>query len=172
MPNLTQPARLVLALTAVVFGLFGLLATPTAAVAATTADRLQLTWEGGGTELRVDGYGYRPKELVEVRLGSSTIQQTRSDETGAVQIRVPDTLITAGQSGVSIVLAGRSVSGTSRMLVSAVPPRAAARGPVDVLPWAIACAVIAVAGLVVLGRRRTSGSPESAPTGYRRRHAA
>lgn len=168
MPNNARPSRFVLAALAVLAGVGVLLAlAPAPAAAAATADRLQLTWEGDGTELRIDGYGYRPKEIVEVRLGSSTIQQTRSDQTGAVQVRVPNSLVAAGQSGVSIVLAGRSVSGASRLLVSAVPPRSAARGPADVLPWAIAVIVLAVAGLAVHGRRR---SP--APAGYRRRHAA
>lgn len=172
MPNLAQPARLALAVLAIVFGSFGVLLVPGQAVAATTADRLQLTWEGDGTELRVDGYGYRPKGIVEVRLGSSTVQQARSDETGAVQVRVPDTLLTAGESGVSIVLAGRSVSGASRLLVSAVPPRSAARGPVEVLPWAIAAVVVALAGLAVRGHRRSHRCADAAPAGYRRRHAA
>jgi len=177
MPNPTALAHRLLTVLATVLGLCAalLLSTPAPASAgATTPDKLVMTWIEGGAQLRVDGFAYRPRGLVDVRLGGSPLQQTRSDDNGRIQVTVPRELIAAGQSGASIVVAGRSAAGTSRVMISAVPPRAAARGPVDVLPWSV-CAV-AVAGLALgaLYRRRsrTAGGIEPAPSGYRRRHGA
>ncbi|SDT46732.1 hypothetical protein [Actinoplanes derwentensis] len=145
-------------------------ATPAGAVAG--SDRLVLNWEADGARLNVVGAGYRARDLVEVRLGSSPIQQARGDENGRIEVTVPETLLAAGTSGSSIVISGRSVSGTSRILISAVPPKAAAHGPSDVLPWTVGAGtlVILLAGFWL---RRRAGSPAAtAPRGYRRRHAA
>jgi len=177
MPNPTALAHRVLTALATVLGICAalLLGSPAPASAtAATPDKLVMTWIEGGTQLRVDGFAYRPRGLVDIRLGGSPLQQARSDDNGRVRVTVPQELIAAGQSGASIVVAGRSAAGTSRVMISAVPPRAAARGPVDVLPWSI-CAV-AVAGLALgaLYRRRSraAGGVEAAPSGYRRRHGA
>ncbi|MFI1991579.1 hypothetical protein [Actinoplanes sp. NPDC020271] len=146
-------------------------ARPAAAAVTGSSDKLVLTWADGGNQLRVTGFGYRARDMVEVRLGSSPIQQARGDENGRIEIDVPQTLIATGASGTSIVLAGRSVSGAARVLVSAVPPQAAARGPIDMLPWVLA-ALAALAGLtLVLGARlrRRAGHFVGAPGGYRGR---
>ncbi|MFC4065325.1 hypothetical protein [Actinoplanes subglobosus] len=143
------------------------------ATAAASSDKLMLTWADGGGRLLIAGAGYRARDLVEVRLGSSPIQQARGDDNGRIEISVPDTLLAAGNSGTSIVLAGRSVSGTSRILISAIPPRAAARGPVDLLPWGLGAAALAALPLGLWLRRRSARQAgEAAPAGYRRRHAA
>lgn len=174
MPNPTALARRPLTALAAVLGLCAalLLSTPAPAGAEAAApDKLVMTWIEGGSQLRVDGFAYRPRGLVDVRLGGTPVRQTRSDDNGRVRVTVPAELIAAGQSGASIVVAGRSAAGTSRVMISAVPPRAAARGPVDVLPWSVG--VLAVAGLALgaLHRHRSraaGGGP--APSGYRGRH--
>ncbi|GIE75466.1 hypothetical protein Aph02nite_14160 [Actinoplanes philippinensis] len=141
--------------------------------AAASSDRLVLTWAEDGNRLQVTGVGYRARDLVEVRLGSNPIQQTRGDDNGRIEVSVPETLLGAGMSGASIVLAGRSVSGTSRILISAIPPRAAARGPVDLLPWALGAVALAALPLGLWLRRRTrAAATDVAPSGYRSRHAA
>jgi hypothetical protein len=177
MPNPTALAHRLLTTLAAVLGLCAalLLSTPTSASAGDTApDKLVMTWIEDGAQLRVDGFAYRPRGLVEVRIGGSPLQQARSDDNGRVQVTVPQELIAAGQSGASIIVAGRSAAGTSRVMISAVPPRAAARGPVDVLPWSIGA--VALAGLAVgaLYRRRARAADgfEQAPAAYRRRHGA
>jgi hypothetical protein len=142
------------------------------ATAAASTDKLMLTWADGGGRLLVAGAGYRARDLVEVRLGSSPIQQARGDDNGRIEISVPDTLLVAGSSGASIVLAGRSVSGSARILISAIPPRAAARGPVDLLPWALGAVALTALPLGLWLRRRGQGTAASAPRGYRSRHAA
>jgi hypothetical protein len=142
------------------------------ATAAASTDKLMLTWADGGGRLLVAGAGYRARDLVEVRLGSNPIQQARGDDNGRIEISVPDTLLAAGSSGASIVLAGRSVSGSSRILISAIPPRAAARGPVDLLPWALGAVALTALPLGLWLRRRGRGQAGNAPRGYRSRHAA
>jgi hypothetical protein len=136
------------------------------------SDKLMLTWADGGGRLLVAGAGYRARDLVEVRLGSSPIQQARGDDNGRIEISVPETMLVAGSSGTSIVLAGRSVSGSSRILISAIPPRAAARGPVDLLPWALGAVALAALPLGLWLRRRAQGTPGTTSSGYRGRHAA
>jgi hypothetical protein len=153
-------------------GMALVLDTTPATAATTSADKLMLTWADGGGRLLVAGAGYRARDLVEVRLGSSPIQQARGDDNGRIEISVPDTLLVAGSSGASIVLAGRSVSGSSRILISAIPPRAAARGPVDLLPWALGAVALAALPLGMWLRRRSQGPVATAPRGYRSRHAA
>lgn len=153
MPNTTAARRLVAA-ALMLLGVCGVLMTATPASAASSADRLNLSWTDGNATLVIEGYGYQPGGAVAVELGSSTIQQTHSDQTGRVQVQVPSPAITAGQTGVSIVVTGRAVSGTSRILVSSVPPRAAVHGPVDRLPWLIVLGGLAVVALEVLHRRR------------------
>ncbi|WP_106125362.1 hypothetical protein [Pseudosporangium ferrugineum] len=181
--NLSTSARRVLTVVLAALTLGGALllspASPAAAAAGTGTDKLALTWIEDGQQLRVDGYAYRPRAMVTVRLGSEPIQQARSDENGRVRVTVPQSLIAAGQSGASIVVAGRSASGSSRVLISAVPPRAAVRGPVDVLPWSIGGVAILGLALGALHRRRSRGRARraplafvAAPVGYHCRHAA
>ncbi|AEV85690.1 hypothetical protein ACWT_4668 [Actinoplanes sp. SE50] len=143
-------------------------AGPAAAAVSSSTDKLVLTWAEGGNQLRVTGFGYRARDLVEVRLGSSPIQQTRGDENGRIEVDVPQSLVGTGASGTSIVLAGRSASGAARVLVSAVPPQATGRGPVEVLPWALGALAAVTLGLGARLRRR-SGHPVAAPGGYRGR---
>jgi hypothetical protein len=117
-------------------------------------DRLVLTWIDGGDRLQVDGVGYRPKAIVEIRLGNDPIQPARADDMGRVRVQVPRRIIVAGQPGASITVIGRSKFGLARALISAVPPRATGRGPIDALPWAVAFVVLAGIGLSALHRRR------------------
>lgn len=173
MPN-SSSGRSVLVLVAAVLAVCGALLTtqaPAAAGATTGADRLTLTWVEDGRQLRVEGSAYQPKAVVDVRFGSDPARQARSDAHGRIQVTVPREHTTAGQSGASIVVAGRSVSGASRVLISAVPPRAAVRGPADVLPLSIAALMLAGVALGALHRVR-SRRDTAAPRGYRRRHAA
>jgi len=170
-----MPLRRLVSLVAMVLGLgvAALLAHPAPAGAASAQagmDTLVLTWIDGGERLQVDGFAYRPKAIVAIRLGSEPIQQARADATGRVEVAVPQALIAAGQSGASIIVMGRAASGASRVLISAVPPRAAARGPVDALPWSVAVVAIAGIGLGVLRRRRRGLVAGPSPAGYRRRH--
>lgn len=146
MPN---NAKLLKSLLVAALLVLGVLAPAAAAQAGTKAsDRLVLTWAPDGKQLQVDGFGYRPKGSVDIGLGSGPVQQAHADGTGRVRVSVPEQFVAAGQSGTSIVVTGRSVTGASRVLVSAVPPRAAVRGPVDVLPWSIGAAL---AGIIVIG---------------------
>ncbi|MFI7543885.1 hypothetical protein [Actinoplanes sp. NPDC049599] len=175
MPIPTAHLRSLLTALVTLLGLGTVLLLGTAApagAAATTPDKLVITWIEGGTQLRVDGFSYRPRDVVDVRLGAGPLRQARSDDNGRVRVVVPQDLITAGQSGASIVVAGRSAAGTSRVMISAVPPRAAARGPVDVLPWSVGA--VAVTGLVLGAayRRRSGAGGAAAPRGYHRRHGA
>lgn len=176
MPNPTARSRRLLTVLATMFGLCvaSLLGTASPVSASATQDKLVITWIGDGTQLRVDGFAYRPRDLVDIRLGSSPLRQTRSDDNGRVRVIVPQDLVAPGQSGASIVVTGRSAAGTSRVMISAVPPRAAARGPVDVLPWSVGA--LAVAGLMlgVLYRRRSAraGGGAKAALGTHRRHGA
>jgi hypothetical protein len=171
--------RKLISLVALALGLCvaALLVHPASARAATAQaglDKLVLTWIDGGEQLQVDGFAYRPKAIVEIRLGSEPIQQVRADATGQVEVAVPQALIAAGQSGASIIVTGRAASGASRVLISAVPPRAAARGPVDALPWSVAVVAIAGIGLGMLRRRRRSPVVRAvvAPIGYHSLHRA
>ncbi|GAA3338421.1 hypothetical protein GCM10020358_18420 [Amorphoplanes nipponensis] len=176
MPKPTaRPRHLLTALVSLLGLVAVLLSAPAPASAGATApDKLVITWIDHGTQLRVDGFAYRARAVVDVRLGATPLRQTRSDDTGRVQVIVPQELIAAGQSGASIVVAGRSAAGTSRVMISAVPPRAAARGPVDVLPWSVGALLVAGLALGALYRRRSrsAGRTAVAPLGYRRRHAA
>jgi len=153
MPKNAMPIRFLLAL---VVAVMGILAPAVAAQASpATTDRLVLSWAPDGKQLRVDGYGYRPQDTVDVGLGSDPIQRAQADGTGRVRVTVPEQFVGAGQSGTSIIVTGRSGTGAARVLISAIPPRAAVRGPVDVLPWSIGAAL---AGIVVIGavvRRRS-----------------
>jgi len=115
---------------------------------------LVLTWVDDGNQLQVGGDGYRPNGLVNIRLGSEPIQQARAGKTGKVLVQVPQRLIAAGQPGASVIVAGRSRLGTSRTLISAVPPQAAGRSAIDALPWVVGALVLARLGLGVLRRRR------------------
>ncbi|GAA2701380.1 hypothetical protein [Actinoplanes palleronii] len=173
MPKLTAVLRrsrtAVLLVVAGIFGAVLAMAAPAAAAVPSSADTLVLTWTDGG-DLRVTGFGYRARDLVEVRLGSSPIQQTRGDENGRIEVSVPRPLVATGASGASIVLTGRSVSGAARVMISAVPPQAAGRGPVDLLPWVFG--TVALAGLAVVVWRRSTGRNGEAPRGYRGCHVA
>ncbi len=82
---------------------------------------------------------------------------------------MPEGLVATGASGASIVLAGRSASGTARVLISAIPPRAAVRGPVDLLPWALGAVAALALGLGVWLRRSGPGQAGTTPGGYRGR---
>jgi hypothetical protein len=116
------------------------------------ADSLVLQWRNNDS-LNVAGTGFRAKSLVNVKMGSTQVQQVRADESGNVDVDVPKDLVLAGKEGSSIMVTGRSTSGANRTLISAVPPRAAATGPVDMLPWSLSgAAVLGVA--VALWRRR------------------
>lgn len=129
------------------------------------ADQLILTWVDGGDELQIDGAGYRAKAIADIRLGSNPIEQVRADERGRVRVRVPHRLITAGQPGLSVIVIGRSKFGTSRTLISAVPPQAPASGPFDWLSWTVAAVVLACSGFTVLRRRRRGpAAPAPGPT--------
>jgi hypothetical protein len=131
-----------------------LLLRPAAAVApAKPPPRLALAWVDGGDQLQVSGDGYRANAPVDIRLGSDPIQQARADRLGRVSVTVPYRLIAGGQPGASVVVAGRSKIGTSRALISAVPPRAAVLGPADVLPWLVGAGVLAYVAIAVLRRR-------------------
>jgi hypothetical protein len=154
MPNTAAAPRRLAAAALMVLAVLGVLLAATPASAASTADRLDLSWTDGNATLVIQGYGYQPDGAVAVALGGSTIQQTRSDRTGRVQVLVPSPAITAGRPGVSIVLTGRAVSGTSRILVSSVPPRAAVHGAVDRLPVFVGLGVLVVVALEVVHRRR------------------
>ncbi|MEU7907595.1 hypothetical protein [Actinoplanes sp. NPDC049118] len=181
MRNSATPGRNALVILLTMLGLCGalLLAPAAPAGAATKAgtDKLVLSWVEGGKQLQVSGSAYRPRAVVDVRLGSAPIQQARSDENGQVRVSVPQALIAAGQSGASIIVAGRSVSGASRVLISAVPPRATGLGPVDFLPWSLAA--IAVGGILLgaLHRRRSrrpaaATAAKVAPLGFHGLQAA
>ncbi|GAB1640550.1 hypothetical protein [Krasilnikovia sp. MM14-A1259] len=152
----TVSARTALSLVLVAFGVVAALLAHTAPAAAASPsgpNSLVLSWVNDGDELHVEGYAYRAKSVVDIRLGDQPIQQARADETGRVEVSVPQSLIAAGQSGASIIVIGRSVSGASRVLISAVPPRAAVRGPVDLLPWSLAALAVAGVGFAALRRR-------------------
>lgn len=176
MRTFSTPIRTVVALIVMALGLWGALLTRAepAGAAVAGADKLVLTWVDGGTQLQVDGYAYRPRAVVDVRLGDSPLQQARSDANGRVQLTVPQDMVAAGQSGASIIVAGRSVSGAARVLISAVPPRAAVRGPVDALPWSVAGLALAGLALGALHRVRSRRTPAvvTAPAGYLSRHRA
>jgi hypothetical protein len=131
---------------------FLVLRPATAVAPAKPPPRLTLAWVDGGDQLQVTGDGYRADALVDIRLGSDPIQEARADRLGRVSVNVPWPLIANGQPGTSVVVAGRSRIGTSRALVSAIPPRAAVLGPADVLPWLVGAGALAYAAIAVLRR--------------------
>ena len=127
-------------------------------------EELTLAWLAGG-DLQVEGLGYRSNGIVEIQFGSGPGQRTHADPTGQVRLIVPHRLIAAGQPGASVVVVGRSRIGTSRTLISAVPPKPAARGPADALPWAGAAGVLAYVSLALLrGRRRGPRAGPATPS--------
>jgi len=157
---MTNTAKLLKSLLVAALLVLGVLVPAAAAQAevktgAKASDRLTLTWAPDGRQLQVDGFGYRPKGLVDIGLGSNPIQQAQADDTGRVRVSVPERYVAAGQSGTSIIVTGRSTSGASRVLISAVPPRAAVKGPVDLLPWSIGAGLLGIIAIGFLVRLRT-----------------
>lgn len=117
---------------------------------------LAVAWSPDNRSLRITAYGYRARSPAEVRVGSQPWTPVRTDNTGTVRLEVPADLVAAGRPGSSVIVTGRASAGTTRVLVAALPPRAAARGPIDLLPWTVGAALVLALALAVVRRTRRS----------------
>jgi hypothetical protein len=117
------------------------------------AKDLAVSWARDGSSVIVAGTGFRVRSVVTAKIGDVAAVQAPADAAGSVRVEVPVDLATTGHQGTSVVLAGRSQSGSARTLVSAVPPRAAGHGPVDLAPWSVGAALVVVAVATVRDRR-------------------
>ena len=102
--------------------------------------------------LSVSGVGFRGLSVVTVRVGSGAVRAVRVDQTGTLSLSIAPATSDSISVGTSVVALGRSPSGTSKILIGAVPPRPTATGPVDVVPW-ITVAVLLTLGLASLVNR-------------------
>ena len=116
-------------------------------------------WVSGASRVEVVAAGFRARSTVEVRVGSRSRTQARADGAGVVHVEVPFDESATGRPGVSVLVIGRAVSGSARALVGAVSPRPTGRGPVDVMPWSVGAALMAVTAAAALRwyRRRPRG---------------
>ena len=110
-----------------------------------------------GRTLVVSGLGFRSRSPIEVQVGDLGVAQSRSDEVGQLDIEVPGARTGPLEPGTSVLAQGRAPSGTTRILVGAVPPLPSGTGPRDLVPWV----ALAGAGVLVLRRpRRTVAGEE------------
>jgi hypothetical protein len=149
----TGPLR---ALLAVVAALAVLLSPGTAAAEGPGygggADELKVKWnKGKNRTIVIHGVGFGAGSVILVRLGSGDERSVVADPNGVLRL-VVDAAVFA--SGVSILAAGRSPSGTALTLVGSVPREPDEGGLTDVLEWLVV-GVAALAGVGgVAGRRR------------------
>jgi hypothetical protein len=149
-----------------------------------TADRLSVTWQaavpGGdglssgtlpstgrsqyGADLAVSGVGFRGRSEVEVRVGSGEPFVVRVDGTGTLRAAAPAAQGQVITTGVSVVATGRTPSGTSKTLIGSVPAPASGAGPVDLVPWLVALALVLMAMTWLrprLARTRVAAAPDA-----------
>jgi hypothetical protein len=131
--------------------MFGLVAlagggTPQASPAVASGE-LSVSWADDGSRVTVTGVGFRARSVVTARVGDVASAQAAAAVDGSVRIDVPVGPSATGGQGTSVILVGRSRSGSARTLVAATPPRATRHGPVDLAPRSVAAAlgVVAVA---------------------------
>jgi hypothetical protein len=136
-----------------------------------SADKLSVKWSTAGAvsasgttftppgtpTLVVTGLGFRSRSPVVVQVGDQGSTSSRSDEVGELRIAV-DADAGVDEPGTSVLATGRAPSGTTRVLVGAIPPRPGGVGPMDVVPWLVGGALALWAALSVLGRRRRAAS--------------
>jgi hypothetical protein len=125
-------------------------------------------WVADGNRVEVFAVGFRARSNVVVRVGSQPPTQVRADTAGAVHAEVPFDAGATGRPGISVLVTGRATSGSARALVGAVSPRPTGKGPVDLLPWSVGSALVAVVAAATLRwyrRRRRTRLGENAPPG-------
>jgi hypothetical protein len=125
------------------------------------ADAPGLEWVDGDRALRITASEFRPRSPTRVRVGDEPWVEARADATGTVRLEVSGAIATAGEPGSSVIVSGRGANGASRVLVSAVPPRATARGPLDLLPWVTAGALLLAIAVMAARRVRRAYRPIS-----------
>ena len=112
-----------------------------------------LTFTAPGTPtLVISGLGFRSGSPVVVQVGDSGNANSRSDEVGELRVSV-EASTEANAPGTSVLATGRAPSGTTRVLVGAIPPRPRGVGPMDVVPWLVG------GGLLGLGRHHDAAPP-------------
>jgi hypothetical protein len=135
-----------------------LLAIPTAAStpqkhAAGSGD-LRIAWTDNDTRLEITGIGFRGKSPADIRVGDEPWATLHADENGTVRTEAPVTTAAAGKSGASVIITGRAPSGSLRTLIAAVPPKASARGLIELVPWYAGIVLTGVLVAAAIGRRQ------------------
>ncbi len=139
------------------------------------ADKLSVQWSTAGSvsaagvtftapgtpTLVISGLGFRSGSPVVVQVGDHGSANSRSDEVGELRVSV-EASTEANAPGTSVLATGRAPSGTTRVLVGAIPPRPRGVGPMDVVPWLVGGGLLAWAATTMLRRRRDRAEPQSA----------
>ena len=137
-----------------------------------TADQIAVSWEASpqpgalgpsgqaptsAARLAVQGLGFRGLSDIDLRVGDAPPAAEATDETGTVAVTVT---IPGGQAapGTSVVAVGVTPSGSRRVLIGAIPPRASGVGPQELVPIAIAVLGGTVLAGSVWRRRQPHGS--------------
>jgi len=137
-----------------------------------SADRLSVQWSTAGAvsasgttftppgapTLVISGLGFRSGSPVVVQVGDRGTASSRSDEVGQLNVAVGAST-ESDAPGTSVLATGRAPSGTTRVLVGAIPPRPGGIGPMDVVPWLVGGVLLAWAATAMLRRRRRPLEP-------------
>ena len=128
-----------------------------------------VAWVSGASRVEIIADGFRGRSAVEVRVGSQSRTQARADGAGVLRLQVALDEAVVGRAGISVTVVGRAPSGSARALIGAVPPRAGGTGPVDLMPWSVGAALVAVAVATALPwyrrriRRRSKAETATKP---------
>ena len=136
------------------------------------ADKLSVQWSTAGSvsaagvtftapgtpTLVISGLGFRSGSPVAVQVGDHGSASSRSDEVGELRISV-EASTESNAPGTSVLATGRAPSGTTRVLVGAIPPRPRGVGPMDVVPWLVGGGLLALGATSMLRRRRARVEP-------------
>ena len=137
-----------------------------------SADKLSVKWSTAGAvsassatftppgapTLVISGLGFRSGSPVVVQVGDHGSASSRSDQVGELRIAV-DASTENDAPGTSVLATGRAPSGTTRVLVGAIPPRPGGVGPMDVVPWLVGGGLLAWGATTMLRRRRRQVEP-------------
>ena len=121
---------------------------------ATGSGDLRIAWTDGNSRLEITGIGFRGKSPADVRVGDEPWTTLHADENGTVRLEAPGNTAAAGKSGASVIINGRAPSGSTRTLIAAVPPKASARGLIELVPWYAGIVLAGVLVAAAIGRRQ------------------
>lgn len=124
------------------------------------ADPNKVGFVPDGSQLQVEGIGFRGLSEVNIQFGNQKQQPVRADSTGSVSANF---LATSQESpGTTVVAVGRGPSGAIRTLVGSVPPLPHGPNPMGIIPWLL---IIPLVGLAILGTAgRRAPRPVAAET--------